>query len=250
MSGASALAESPGRIESIFHNDDNAVNANGIYALDFYTLGIKHTVIVDDWLPLSDAWSWEITTLFAHVGADKGIWALILEKAFAKYHGNYQHIIGGNPVYSARTLSGAPYTTVWHDTVTADQLWEEMLSNDQANDVIQAGTAGGGNDQVQNSFGLAQSHAYTVLSLIQLTDHIRLVKMRNPWGSETYHGDWSDGSDLWTDEYKEAAGYVDADDGLFFITIEDYHSGVSETFFNKDVTDWHSSFFLMLDDFT
>ena len=142
MSGASALAEVPGRIESVFHNDDNAVNANGIYAVDFYTLGIKHTVIVDDWLPLSDAFSWEITTLFAHVGDDKGIWALILEKAFAKYHGNYQHIIAGNPVYSARTLSGAPYTSAWHSTITADQLWEEMLSSDHANDVIQAGTAG------------------------------------------------------------------------------------------------------------
>ena len=32
---------------------------------------------------------------------------------------------------------------------------------------------------------------------------IKLVKMRNPWGSETYHSDYSDSSDLWTDALRE-----------------------------------------------
>ena len=40
---------------------------------------------------------------------DNGIWMPILEKAFAKYHGNYTNIIAGSPTYSIRTLSGAPY---------------------------------------------------------------------------------------------------------------------------------------------
>ena len=50
ISAASALAEEKGRMESVFLND--GVSANGIYGVNFYTLGVPHTVIVDDYLPL------------------------------------------------------------------------------------------------------------------------------------------------------------------------------------------------------
>ena len=50
VSAASALAEEKGRLESVFLNSE--VSANGIYGVQFYTLGVPHTVIVDDFLPL------------------------------------------------------------------------------------------------------------------------------------------------------------------------------------------------------
>ena len=49
MSAAAAIAEFPGRIENLFHND-NTINSNGIYGINMYALGVPHTVIVDDWL--------------------------------------------------------------------------------------------------------------------------------------------------------------------------------------------------------
>ena len=52
MSAASALAEEPGRLEKVFLNEENGLNPAGIYAVNFYTLGIPHTVVVDDYLPL------------------------------------------------------------------------------------------------------------------------------------------------------------------------------------------------------
>ena len=36
------------------------------------------------------------------------MWTAVLEKAFAKYHGNYKHIVGGDPGYAVRTMTGAP----------------------------------------------------------------------------------------------------------------------------------------------
>ena len=46
-------------------------------------------------------------------------------------------------------------------------------------------------------------HAYTLLSAAQLTlsngQQVNLVKLRNPWGSGEWKGDWSDKSPLWTD---------------------------------------------------
>jgi len=32
----------------------------------------------------------------------------IIEKAFAKYHGNYEHIVGGDARKAARTMSNSP----------------------------------------------------------------------------------------------------------------------------------------------
>ena len=65
MSGASVLAEVPGRLEKVFLND-NTISASGIYGVNFYTLGMPHTVLVDDWLPLR-SWGSGYNTLFAAV---------------------------------------------------------------------------------------------------------------------------------------------------------------------------------------
>jgi len=45
------MAQVPGSVEQMFLNDD--VNANGIYAVNFYALGMPITVVVDDFLPLN-----------------------------------------------------------------------------------------------------------------------------------------------------------------------------------------------------
>ena len=80
-------------MEKVFINSE--ANANGIYGVDFYTLGVPHTVIVDDLLPLSASGDGTHTTQLAKIGADGSLWGPILEKAFAKYHGNWKHTEGG-----------------------------------------------------------------------------------------------------------------------------------------------------------
>ena len=52
MAAASALAEKPQRLEKIFLNTSNQLNPSGIYGVNLYSLGVKHTIIVDDYLPL------------------------------------------------------------------------------------------------------------------------------------------------------------------------------------------------------
>lgn len=56
------------------------------------------------------------------------------------------------------------------------------------------------------------------------------MKMRNPWGSGVeWKGDWSDNSKLWTPDLKQKLGWTDANDGLFFISLNDYLSHYSNT---------------------
>jgi hypothetical protein len=81
--------------------------------------------------------------------------------------------------------------------------------------------------------GIAQGHAYTILSVhtVQYNNaSVRLLKIRNPWGrSGEWNGVWSDKSTIWTDSLKNEVGWTDADDGTFFISLEDYLSHFSET---------------------
>ena len=135
LSAASSLAEVPGRLENIFLNNDNELNAAGIYGFNFYTLGVKHTVIVDDWLPLKgDEGNYK--TIFAKVGRDDSLWGALLEKAFAKHHGNYQHLSGGSPGAAARTLLGGPFETIKHKDSTVRELWNKLLEHDGKNDIL------------------------------------------------------------------------------------------------------------------
>ena len=56
-----------------------------------YALGVPFTQIVDDYLPVN----LEGNTVFADLGHDGSYWAALMEKMFAKFFGNYEHIVGG-----------------------------------------------------------------------------------------------------------------------------------------------------------
>ena len=45
----SALAEVPGRVDSVIENED--ISGPGIYGINMYALGVPITVYVDDYLP-------------------------------------------------------------------------------------------------------------------------------------------------------------------------------------------------------
>ena len=62
--------------------------------------------------------------MFAHPGEDKSMWGPILEKALAKIHGNYQHVIEGNPREATLTLSGSPSLYQVHSKFEIDDIWE------------------------------------------------------------------------------------------------------------------------------
>ena len=84
---------------------------------------------------------------------------------------------------------------------------------------------------VMPGYGLVTGHAYTVQGVVELSNGVRLVKLRNPWGAELYTGPWFDGDPRWTDEHKQEAGLVDEDDGIFHMPLENFRN----TFTSYDV---------------
>ena len=106
----------------------------------------------------------------------------------------------------------------------------------------------GGNDTQTNELGLVLGHAYSHLGHVTLSDGTRLIKCRNPWGSESYHGPWSDQSDKWTDAFKKEVNFEAQDDGIFFMELSDYYAHVADTTISFDTSNWHHAYFLGLND--
>ena len=104
----------------------------------------------------------------------------------------------------------------------------------------------------KNGCGLSTGHSYVVLSAKKMSNGARLVKIRNPWGEESYSCAYSDSSQRWTPELRREAGatYEAKNEGIFFMRIEDYYRYGLVTVISYDTTDWENDYFLMFDDKT
>ena len=235
-------------MEKAFLNKENYLNEAGIYAFNFYSLGVPHTVVIDDYLPIRKLPNGHYKTLFAEIGDDNSLWGAMIEKAFAKYWGNYGHIVSGSSNTAMKTLIGAPFKTFNTDELSADRLWDLVHKHANNENMVTAGSRGK-SDTSTNEHGLVENHAYTVLRTVKLSTGDRLVQLRNPWGRDSFNGDWSDKSGKWTDQLaKEANLKVDQQDGLIFMSIEDFNKMFDVLWINADSSYYHRTHFLRLND--
>jgi calpain-15 len=117
--------------------------------------GKKTAVQVDDWIPCYNGKPLSTTT------KTDEIWAILLEKAWAKLHGSYQRIEGGLPSNALFALTGKPS---WrHIHKYTEDLFGLIKSYENNNFVMVAGTSGSGEQEIEDS-GIAGGHAYSLLS--------------------------------------------------------------------------------------
>ena len=104
MSALCCMAERPGQLYKIFHQ--NAYSDRGKYSCSLYDgrEGRWVTITVDDLLPVNKASG---RLLFAQPKG-RELWVLLLEKAFAKFCGSYEGLNGGNEVWAFQALTGDP----------------------------------------------------------------------------------------------------------------------------------------------
>ena len=112
-----------------------------------------------------------------------------------------------------------PLNTSKHPTYTIYTYTTRYM---EADFLVCCGTGGCDINEAQyEAVGLMPSHAYSILAVELVQGGTFLVKLRNPWGHGEWNGDWSDASPCWTPDLKARLDVAEADDGIFFMALDD-----------------------------
>ncbi|KAL8809525.1 MAG: hypothetical protein Q9223_003033 [Gallowayella weberi] len=166
---------------------------------------------------------------FAQCADQDETWLPLLEKAFAKAHGDYGSIDGGFTGEAIEDLTGGVTTELLTtDILDTDKFWSDEIM--KVNDQFLFGCATGRFDKWQGSAdaeekearkGVIRMHAYSIMESKEIKGE-RLLRIRNPWGDTEWQGPWSDGSEQWTPEWMELLKHRFGDDGMFWISYKDF----------------------------
>ncbi|KAG2008830.1 hypothetical protein CC2G_014217 [Coprinopsis cinerea AmutBmut pab1-1] len=252
LAGLGTVCCIPGLIEKICVARDEEV---GVYGFIFFQDDGWCRVIVDDLLPIQNPRHFdslddgerqlfvEDRDLFHHVqknrgsrltyaksGSDGETWVPLIEKAYAKLYGSYEHLDGGWATEAIEDLSGGVSMTFYtQDILDRDRFWKEEMAKANTDRLLSASFF---DDETQ---GLISGHAYSVLKAIEWNGK-RFVLVRNPWGDSEWEGPWSDGSKEWEPQWLGALkelNHVFGDDGKFVMEYDDflkYFEQVGRTF--------------------
>ncbi|KAF3763923.1 hypothetical protein M406DRAFT_95460 [Cryphonectria parasitica EP155] len=223
----------------------------GVYGFVFHRDGEWISVVIDDNLYLNacDFGQWTDTydptgskarkyrrqeqtgseaLYFSHCSDPNETWLPLMEKAYAKAHGDYNAIAGGWSGEAVEDMTGGVTTTLANKRVLSkDRLWKELAYGD--GDFVFALSALG---YASSASGVVLGHAYSILRATEEVDEdggkVRLVQIRNPWGHRSpsdglgeWNGRWSDGSSEWTPYWMKKLDYKFGDDGVFWMLYED-----------------------------
>ncbi|KAB5515465.1 hypothetical protein GE09DRAFT_1231250 [Coniochaeta sp. 2T2.1] len=161
---------------------------------------------------------------FAQCKDQNETWVPLIEKAYAKAHGDFASLSGGWIGEGLEDLSGGVTTELLSsDILDVDGFWDNELSKVNEEFLFGCSTGlldGGYGDRD----GISEGHAYIVMKAKTLKSGTRLVQLRNPWGKTRkgiWEGAWSDGSKEWTTEVQEELGHNFGGDSVFWISYED-----------------------------
>lgn len=168
---------------------------------------------------------------FASCADQNETWLPLLEKAYAKIHGDYYSIAGGISGEAVEDLTGGVTTKVLTNRILSkERLWKELVQVNKEF-LFSASSPDSFGDDSDSRKGLALNHAYSVIKAVEEEDEggkkHRLVLIRNPWGkrnwagSGEWNGPWSDGAKEWTPYWMHKLNYRFGDDGLFWMSYDD-----------------------------
>ncbi|MCI4389707.1 hypothetical protein PGIGA_G00101590 [Pangasianodon gigas] len=159
-------------------------NYAGIFHFQFWRYGEWVDVLVDDRLPTH-----KNRLVFTRSTHKNEFWSALLEKAYAKLHGTYEALRGGNTLEAMEDFTGG-VTEYYEITDAPKEIYNIMRK------ALERGSLMGCSidalvptaSETKTSTGLMRGHAYSVTGVEQgkqqdgRDTRIRLVRVRDPWG--------------------------------------------------------------------
>ena len=221
------LAKNPENIKKLL--PVNLISPTGTYLCNVYIHGIETSIVIDDYFPTIDVPGYEQILAFANINPSTGsIWPILLEKAWAKCNLSYEDIIKGNSGDAFEFLTPAPVDTFFHDKIESKRLFKIIRDSLEKESIVVCDITetGDGNLDLLGKMGLIPNHSYNVIDTRLLKhpngNEIKLLKIKNIYGTNKWLGDWSDGSHKWNEEFIKKCGMDKKEKGIFWMAFDDY----------------------------
>ncbi|KAI9331278.1 hypothetical protein DFJ73DRAFT_630771, partial [Zopfochytrium polystomum] len=234
LAACSVLCNKPSLLKRLFVARDEEV---GVYGFVFYRDGQWISTVIDDQLYVTSpdyghfAYQGLVkekdyiegfqkgsnALYFAKCKSDNETWLPLLEKAYAKIHGDYEAISGGFGGEAVEDLTGGICSAIaLGDILDPDRFWKEELSRVNIDRLFFCNLF-----FTESTKSIIAGHEYGVLKAVEVKGR-RFVKIRNPWGQSEWTGPWADGSSEWTPEWMQLLGHRFGDDGVFWMEYKDF----------------------------
>ncbi|XP_021342177.1 calpain-A-like [Mizuhopecten yessoensis] len=196
----------------------------GIVHFRFWRFGQYVDVYVDDRLPTIDG-----KLIYARSTDPTEFWVALIEKAYAKLHGSYEAIEGGQAMNALVDLTGG--LAERHEVINKDPVLYRLVDRAILSGAFVACSRKGDwrLSTIADPNGLVSGHAYTITDIRKIKHERgeeKLVRIRNPWADNNeWKGSWSDNDVNWhwvDDETKKEIGLQLKDDGEFWMSYRDF----------------------------
>ncbi|XP_076318104.1 calpain-9-like isoform X2 [Tachypleus tridentatus] len=195
----------------------------GIFRFRFWKFGEWVEIIVDDRLP-----TYRGRLSYLHSADPTEFWVALLEKAYAKFHGSYEHLQKGQTGKVLQDLTGGiaqSFQLVEHNQHVVYQM---VNSSVPRSTLLAVSIQTDHRNSMRLRNGLCTHHAYSVTGIARVRTHngdIPLVRLRNPCGKGEWNGTWSDRSWEWDklpERDKEMLSMRIRNDGEFWMSFDDF----------------------------
>lgn len=229
----------------IFPQDENGqpiVSPKGKYCVKMFVNGITRMIVVDDRIPVtkallpapaaSSASGSELPEcvftrqpLCTYSRDARELWVSIIEKAFVKVCGGSYDFPGSNSSVDMFKISGWLPDGFYFDGEGVDlELQWSRLKASHARGAVLATVSTPQNlgANVEEKLKLVPGHAYAVLDVVEV-DGRRLMKIKNPWATQSWAGLYSLDDKNWPPALLETLKFTEeeANQGVFWMSYAD-----------------------------
>lgn len=174
-------------------------NYAGIFHFQFWRYGEWIDVVVDDRIP-----TFKNKLVFTKSFRKNEFWSALLEKAYAKLHGSYESLKGGNTLEAMEDFTGG-VTEFFELSEAPQDLFNIMRKALQRGSLMGCAIDVTSPSEMESRMeqGLVRGHAYSIIALeecdqVEKDSRIQLIRLRNPWGWVLWKGPWCANSKEWS----------------------------------------------------